>query len=164
MIFAVIPASNSTISNGTNIIANVTIVVPEKNQEKISVEVYVAAIAASAAAGGLIYNGFSYRKSLKVQEMQLLKNFSDELSNLELSKERDRDYPVFAVQYLNVLDRISYLTLKKLIPKHIPVYFKDNFSAGLGILEKSEFKKYEESMGYLIQWCNQNNIEATKAP
>ena len=69
-----------------------------------------------------------------------------------------KQYAVFAVQYLNALDRLAFLEIKGYIDNKLLEYFKPNFEAALGILAKDEFKDRIKENEYLIKWTDKNNI------
>ena len=162
---AVIPAVNETASTNSIIeIKNLTIVTKQSTSEEITSKDVLTAIAPMAAAAGLIFTGFTYLQNIKNQKLQLLKELQDEIATLEKSDERTENYPVFAVQYLNSLDRIAYMALKKLTSDKIASYFEENFKAALAILDMPQFKKYEKTSNYLKEWCDKKGFKPSKAP
>jgi hypothetical protein len=94
----------------------------------------------------------------------VLNELHAEITSLDGSQERNYDYDLFAVKYLNLHDRIAYLAIKKVIPKDIARFFDSTFEKALALLQKESFKKYEADMSSLIQWCNKQGITSSSAP
>lgn len=161
----VVPAYNATIYSEP-IIVNATIVTPQKDEPIITTSLGVSLIAVAVSTGGLVYTGKKFSKDAKIHELALLKGIQDELEELEMSDERNskKDYAVFAVQYLNTLDRLAFLGIKGYINNDLIEYFRPNFSAALGILSKDEFKNRIRENIYLMKWTKENNVSTGDAP
>lgn len=139
----------------------------DRNFERMNTIIsnYFAAIAAAAAAGGLYYSGKSIKQQLKTDYVKTLKEYAEEIYKLEQSEERNNNRDVFAVKYLNKLDQIAYLALKKIIPKEIAMYFEEHFSAGLALLKENDYViERKEIWENLTTFCQQNNIKASTPP
>jgi len=119
---------------------------------------YFAAITAAAAAGGLIYTARSVRQQTKSQYAQILKDLQQELHELQ-EQRKQLGEEIFFVKYLNVLDRIAYLSLKRSIPNDIPDYFRLHYALSLKKLEEAELQKYKTDANYLIEWCKKHGVK-----
>ncbi|MEW5839628.1 hypothetical protein [Nitrososphaera sp.] len=91
-------------------------------------------------------------------------DLSKEITALESSQERNKDYDLWGAKYLALHDRIAYLAVKKVIPNDVARYFDANFAAALALVKEQRFQKYESGLGSLIHWCNSNNIQSSVAP
>lgn len=143
--------------------SSITINVQESKPEAITGD-WIALIGGLAATGGLVFTGFTYLKNSKNTQTRILREIQDEITKIELLKERVSDYPIFAVQYLNALDRVAYLVSKRLLPNHVAYYYKERFAAALAILEKEEFIQYKQVHTHLIYWCKLNCVKPSQAP
>jgi plastocyanin len=117
-----------------------------------------------AAAVGLVYTGLQLRFSVGQQYFQMLNQFADSLEALETSKERNTDHTIFATRYLNNLDRIAFLALKRHIDKRIVKDFEHNFKAALGLLEMKEYREYRKYPTNLIKWCEKEKLQPDPPP
>ena len=126
----------------------------------------IALVAVAVSTGGLIYTGRKFSRDAKIHELKLLKGIQDELEELETSDERNdkNNYAIFAVQYLNALDRLAFLGIKGYVDNDLIEYFKPNFEAALGILDKTEFKDRVKENASLVKWTKDNNISKGIAP
>jgi hypothetical protein len=75
----------------------------------------IATISALAATVGLLYSPISYRGAARFQYYQMMKDVDDERTTLEDSEERKnvRTYYIYAYKYLNLAERLAYLSIKK---------------------------------------------------
>lgn len=128
------------------------------------VSMVVPIISASIAAGGLIFTGLSYRENTKARYLQVLRDFDNEISEIESSQDRNSYYERFAARYLNVHERLAFLTLNKKIPNDLAKYYDSSFSAALGIVDLPEYSHYKEDVTHLIEWCKKKKIEKGDAP
>jgi flagellar biosynthesis/type III secretory pathway chaperone len=130
----------------------------------VEVEVLIGISGAIFGGLSLIFTGLSYRHDAKSRYLENLTKLSNEISGLESSQQRNKDYQLFGAKYLLLLDRLANLALKKIIPKDLAGYFNENFAAALGLLSKNQFKQYTSEVSNLTEWCTKNNIQAGKAP
>lgn len=126
--------------------------------------ILVPIISASIAAGGLIYTGLSYRDNTKAKYLQVLRDFDNEISEIESSQERNTYYERFIAKYLNVHERLAFLTINKKIPNDLARYYDSSFAATLGILDIPEYAKYKENVTNIIKWCEEQGIQKSEAP
>lgn len=124
-----------------------------------------AAIAATVAAIGLIFNALSHRQDANSRILLVIRDFANEIEKLEDSTDRNSSehFDIFAKKYLNLHDRIAFLALKNKIPNDLVRYFKYSFQASLGILERNEYSSWKTEFNeYLIKWCTKQGIQPNK--
>jgi len=132
--------------------------------ENFVTSVIVPIVSASIASGGLIFTGLSYRNNTKAKYLQVLREFDNEISEIEMSSERNHNYPQFAARYLNIHERLAFLAQNRKIPSDLAGYYNSSFSAALGILNMKEYQKYIEDVENLTCWCKMNGIEVGDPP
>lgn len=132
--------------------------------ESDPIALIVAIIGAFSAAGGLIFTGLSYRANTNARYLEVLRNFDNEISTIETSQERNDNYDLFAGRYLNVHERLAFLSVNSKIPKDLARYYDSSFSSALGILQIEKYRHYRQEVTNLVKWCGDNNIRPGEAP
>ena len=130
----------------------------------LDLEIILSTIGTFTAAGGLIFNALSYRAQARAQNLQVITDFDHEFTKLEASQERNEDYDMFAAKYLNVGERVAFLSANDIIPADMARYFDDKFRACLGILEKDTYAHYRTDLPSLLKWCEERDLKPRPAP
>lgn len=78
-------------------------------------------------------------QTARVYYYQLLNDFNEQIESLQASQLRNNDHRLFATKYLNIFDRIIYLSDNGLIGSYdVAKYFVDDIKAARGLLEMNE--------------------------
>ena len=66
-------------------------------------------------------------------------------------------------KYVQFHDKVAHLALTGVIPKSIPKYFEDTFPTAVLFIDLAPMSDYlREHCRYLMQWCEQENIQKIK--
>lgn len=112
----------------------------------------------------MIFTGLSYQNNTKARYLQVLREFDNEISELEMSPTRNNNYDQFVVRYLNVHERLAFLAQNRKIPSDLAGYYDSSFSVALVILQKPEYQKYVDDVDNLVCWCKVNGIKPGDSP
>lgn len=132
--------------------------------ENSTVIIIVPIISASIAAAGLIFTGLSYQNNTKARYLQVLREFDNEISELEMSQTRISNYDQFVARYLNVHERLAFLAQNRKIPSDLANYYDSSFAASLGILQMPKYQHHATGLDNLTCWCKMNGIEPGTPP
>jgi hypothetical protein len=104
-------------------------------------------------------------QSAKVHYYEIIKDFSEQIQDLEGSDKRNKDHRSFAIRYLNILDRLVYLADKDVIQgEYIIKYFRNSIGGAMGLFEMKEYSSYLNKFKDLNYWCVREGIEAAPPP
>ena len=112
-----------------------------------------------AAAVGLFYVAFQFKKSVKEQYYQTLSDIASKIEAIETDPDRNYDHRTIAMKYLNLFDRVASFARTGFIDKEIARFFVDNFRQAMGILKMEEYAKYRKSFPNLEYWCNSEKLD-----
>jgi hypothetical protein len=104
-------------------------------------------------------------QSAKVYYYQIMKDFSDQIQDLQGSDKRNKDHRSFSIRYLNIFDRLVYLANKDVIQqKDVLAYFEDSIRGAKGLFEMKEYGDYLKRFKELNDWCDNAKIAAGPPP
>jgi hypothetical protein len=103
-------------------------------------------------------------QNARARSYQIASELSEQMAELESSQERNRDYQLWGVKYLLLLERTAHFARKKAIPRDALRFFDENFGAALALLDKPQFRQYKSSLANITLWCKSNGIKTTTAP
>ncbi|MGY5149071.1 MAG: hypothetical protein ACW9W3_03325 [Candidatus Nitrosopumilus sp. bin_68KS] len=140
--------------------------------------VLVATIAATITGIGVatafFLNWLELRRKNKVRFAELIIEFNKELNCLELERKTitsSNELVAWIHRYLNKLEEIPHLNLKKNIPDDIPEFFQSWIKRGYHAMVWLETKnltwtekKPTETWEHITKWCQKHNIEPDNEP
>jgi plastocyanin len=112
-----------------------------------------------AAAVGLFYVAFQFKKSVKEGYYNTLTDVASKIESLESDPKLNTDRRTIAMKYLNLFERIASFANTGFIDKEIARYFEDNFKRALGLLEMKEYADYMKSFKNLKDWRRTKGLE-----
>lgn len=108
----------------------------------------------------------SFEEDTKSRDLQTITSFHKEVTELEKSQDRNRNYQVFAVMYINLFERISFLINKGIINPSmagdLKGLFGDHFGAARELANK--LKLTPDVIPSLDQYCTREAIEPVCPP
>ena len=103
--------------------------------------------------------------SAKIFYYQIIKDFTDQIQDLQASNIRNTDHRLFAIKYLNIFDRLIYLADKNVIQQtDLSIYFQNNIRGARGLFEMKEYRGYLKQFKDFNDWCDKAGIEAGPPP
>ena len=144
------------------------------------VVLWIAGIAAVAAAAGLIFNGWASYQQSKSTHYRIFKDIEEEYNEIDKRALPLRDYlftndkklmedysrekyePViqFKRDHVEFHEKLAHLYYQKIIPKSIIEYFKLSYSHALYYIDNARHKEeIKKQVSSLVKWCEEKNIE-----